>query len=456
MNEKITLPTLVNLLADKTGKQKKQCEDFLREFFNALVNAMEAGENVRIKSLGTFKVVAVEPRKSVNVNTGEQMEIPGHNKIVFVPAKELAEEVNAPFAMFESIEIPDNALEDPLLSSATSDPSESAAQAEEDPLPSSATSDQTVSAAQAEEDPLPSSAISDQTVSAVQAAEYPLPSSAISDQTVSAAQAEEDPLLSSAISDQTVSAAQAEEDPLPSSAISDQTVSAAQAAGFPEPDEDSDENEQEFEIENESGLDSFPIVSQLNEEHTETRRNYRFLLGFACGVACAAVICLCAYLFFFEKWVATVSEEKNTEVSVQAETSGQLTDADVRQVPEPDVLDSDKKDLIEASDADSKNEQMAKTEQTAEVPTRPSDEPVYDTITKTRYLTTMAKEHYGNYNLWPYIYEENKAILGHPDRIRPGTKVIVPPLSKYGVNPSDPDDIAKAKKKGVEIYARYQ
>ena len=394
MNEKITLPTLVNLLADKTGKQKKQCEDFLREFFNTLVDAMEAGENVRIKSLGTFKVVAVEPRKSVNVNTGEQMEIPGHNKIVFVPAKELAEEVNAPFAMFESIEIPDNALEDPLLSSES--------------------------------------------------------------ESESAAQAEEDPLLSSAISDPSESAAQAEEDPLPSSAISDQTVSAAQAAGFPKPDEDSDENEQEFEIENESGLDSFPIVSQLNEEHTETRRNYRFLLGFACGVACAAVICLCAYLFFFEKWVATVSEEKNTEVSVQAETSGQLTDADVRQVPEPDVSDSDKKDLIEASDADSKNEQMAKTEQTAEVPTRPSDEPVYDTITKTRYLTTMAKEHYGNYNLWPYIYEENKAILGHPDRIRPGTKVIVPPLSKYGVNPSDPDDIAKAKKKGVEIYARYQ
>ena len=247
MNEKITLPpTLVSLLADKTGKQKKQCEDFLREFFNTPVDAMEAGENVRIKSLGTFKVVAVEPRKSVNVNTGEQMEIPGHNKIVFVPAKELAEEVNAPFAMFESIEIPDNALEDPLLSS----------------------------------------------------------------ESVSAAQAEEDPLPSSAISDQTVSAAQAEEDPLPSSAISDQTVSAAQAAGYPEPDEDSDENEQEFEIENESGLDSFPIVSQLNEEHTETRRNYRFLLGFACGVACAAVICLCAYLFFFEKWVATVSEEK--------------------------------------------------------------------------------------------------------------------------------------------------
>ena len=68
----------------------------------------------------------------------------------------------------------------------------------------------------------------------------------------------------------------------------------------------------------------------------------------------------------------------------------------------------------------------------------------------------MAKEHYGNYHLWPYIYEENKAILGHPDRIRPGTKVRIPSLDKYGVNPKDPAAIAKAKKMGVAIYARYK
>ena len=68
----------------------------------------------------------------------------------------------------------------------------------------------------------------------------------------------------------------------------------------------------------------------------------------------------------------------------------------------------------------------------------------------------MAKDHYGNYNLWPIIYEENKAFLGHPDRIRPGTRVVVPPLSKYGVDPDNPEDIARAKKKGVEIYARYK
>ena len=97
----------------------------------------------------------------------------------------------------------------------------------------------------------------------------------------------------------------------------------------------------------------------------------------------------------------------------------------------------------------------AKEEKTKEADTKPSDEPVYDTITKTRYLTTMAKEHYGSYHLWPYIYEANKS-LGHPDKIRPGTKVVIPPLSRYGVNPKNPDDIAKAKRKGAAIYARYE
>lgn len=81
---------------------------------------------------------------------------------------------------------------------------------------------------------------------------------------------------------------------------------------------------------------------------------------------------------------------------------------------------------------------------------------VYDTISTTRYLTTMAKEHYGNYHLWPYIYEENKTILGHPDRIRPGTKVLIPSASKYGIDANNPKCIEDAKRKGVEIYSRYK
>lgn len=79
----------------------------------------------------------------------------------------------------------------------------------------------------------------------------------------------------------------------------------------------------------------------------------------------------------------------------------------------------------------------------------------YDTVSKTRYLRTMAKEYYGNAELWPYIYEENRHKLGDPDRIRPGSSVKIPKLDKYGVNPNNPADIEKAKRLGREIYSRY-
>lgn len=77
----------------------------------------------------------------------------------------------------------------------------------------------------------------------------------------------------------------------------------------------------------------------------------------------------------------------------------------------------------------------------------------YDMIGKNRFLTTMAREYYGNPDFWPYIYEENG--FGHPDKIKPGTKVVIPSLNKYGVNPQSASDREKAKRLAKEIYARY-
>lgn len=85
-----------------------------------------------------------------------------------------------------------------------------------------------------------------------------------------------------------------------------------------------------------------------------------------------------------------------------------------------------------------------------------ADAIAYDKLTTTRYLTTMAREYYGNHEFWPYIYEENKAKLGNPNLTTPGTMVVVPSLKKYGVNPKNPADIEKAKSMGREIYSRYR
>lgn len=79
----------------------------------------------------------------------------------------------------------------------------------------------------------------------------------------------------------------------------------------------------------------------------------------------------------------------------------------------------------------------------------------YDRIGTNRFLTTMAREYYGNPDFWSYIYEENSHRFGHPDRIKPGTSVIIPNLKKYGVDPNNPADVEKAKLLAKEIYARY-
>lgn len=85
-----------------------------------------------------------------------------------------------------------------------------------------------------------------------------------------------------------------------------------------------------------------------------------------------------------------------------------------------------------------------------------SDSIIIDKITKNRFLTTMARQHYGNLNFWVYIYEENASKLGHPDRIKPGTVVVIPPKSKYKIDPLDENSINVAKLKSKEIYAKFR
>lgn len=78
-----------------------------------------------------------------------------------------------------------------------------------------------------------------------------------------------------------------------------------------------------------------------------------------------------------------------------------------------------------------------------------------DKVTSKRYLTTMSREYYGNFNFWVYIYEENKSKLGNPNAIRPGTIVVIPPPSKYGIDANNPQSIEIAKQKAIEIYSKY-
>lgn len=109
--------------------------------------------------------------------------------------------------------------------------------------------------------------------------------------------------------------------------------------------------------------------------------------------------------------------------------------------------------------------QTSPTDSIAEPAPAPEPEPepepepapvvVTDTISATRYLTTMARAHYGRMEYWVYIYEENASRLGHPDRLGAGTVVVIPPAAKYGLRPDDPEKLKEASAKSIEIYGRF-
>ena len=121
MNDKITIQELVEFISGNQSTSKKEIETFAKEFFKLIEDALQTERYVKIKGFGTFKLIEVDSRESINVNTGERFEIQGHNKVTFTPDATLKEVVNKPFAHFESVVLNDGVFfeEEPILDEET-------------------------------------------------------------------------------------------------------------------------------------------------------------------------------------------------------------------------------------------------------------------------------------------------------------------------------------------------
>lgn len=107
MDNKINLSQLADLLAQAGGMSKAASEQFVKNFFDIISQSVLADGIVKVKGLGTFKLIQMEDRESVNVNSGERFTIEGHQKISFIPDADLKERINKPFGAFETVEISD-------------------------------------------------------------------------------------------------------------------------------------------------------------------------------------------------------------------------------------------------------------------------------------------------------------------------------------------------------------
>ena len=104
---KISIQDLSSVLVEKRGLTKKEASNFISEMFDIVQQELEKDKLVKIKGLGTFKIIDVDDRESVNVNTGERVLIEGHGKITFTPDSLMKELVNKPFSQFETVVLND-------------------------------------------------------------------------------------------------------------------------------------------------------------------------------------------------------------------------------------------------------------------------------------------------------------------------------------------------------------
>lgn len=361
---------------------------------------------MKIKGLGTFRLSRVEPRKSVDVTTGQPMEISGHSKVVFIPAKEIADAVNAPFEAFSSIEIDDDTDIEQLLS----------------------------------KDEVISDRVDDEIEDSEEEAEENFKVLETADDSAEIAETDQQAMTAEVadIAETTEVAETAETREMDEAYDNTDNPESAETSEVAENTEE--EDDEDFEDYDE------PVISR--------KRNWvkGVLISFAAAIIALVATFAVWYIFATNDFNKRFNKETPSMAKgpVEGFTVGKPLDISTEETPDDPTA------IVETNDADdNKTVEEDATKDIEEVPTAPSDAVVYDTISTTRYLTTMAKKHYGNYNLWPYIYEENKAKLGHPDRIRPGTPVVIPKLSKYGVDPNNASDIDKAKKMGIAIYSKY-
>ncbi len=425
MNAKISFPDLIDLFAQKLSITKKESEAFLKEFFVLSSDVISMGEQLKISGLGIFKPIWVEARTSVNVQTGQPFEIPGHYKLSFVPDKVLREAVNAPFSCF-SVEV----IEDDVnLADVNVD------RDNEEDLGNERGMDETglVSGSVIE--------IEENSVKEIVVTEQ--------EETVPAEK------VDSVVSSVVTSPQQEENDMEKSEKLSaeiekkSKNIEETSRAGivFP-PDVVPDDVETVAECERE-------------EKKKAHRRGY--LVGFlsACSLLFLGIaIWLFVSLYCMDREIKleiapitfTITNiEKNNEPPLVVNTMttdsikavarlNQTAKVETGNAPMSENDTLTRPDISE-SDVEKKNME----------PEILSDKVIEETIRPGIFLTTLALKHYGHKAFWVYIYEENKSHIKNPDVIAIGTKLIIPDASKYGIDAKNKESIDKAKELAMKL-----
>ena len=132
---KLTIQEIAAVLQHKNGFDKQEANLFVATMFQIIQERLDADGIVKIKGLGTFKMIDVEARESVSVRTGERVVISGHAKVTFTPDATMKELVNRPFSQFETVVLNDGVEFSDMKEQVEDVDDDLKAEQEDEPLP---------------------------------------------------------------------------------------------------------------------------------------------------------------------------------------------------------------------------------------------------------------------------------------------------------------------------------
>ena len=490
MNNKLTIQELATLLSVKSGKDVYETERFIREFITVVSEGLFSDKMVKVKGLGTFKIVLVEDRESIHVNTGERILIPAHYKCSFLPDNELKELVNRPFSIFETTEIGDAASfqdmemaddsdEDDVDSDLESDANEDG---EDLSLPKSSVTesringllDKEMTEELADPEDLPeihspeeALTVDKQPNGQIDTVDSPVSddspeevSKPYNEETIEMENPKEEDTIEVEDSINMVETLSEEIDESPEADLASEVVDTIP---------DSQANELTPEIESSSQVDNQDKEKEQTENREEIIRAKLASLSAKDPVAFVApeakpkkrrkhgrtatktffyiivggllVTASVALFFYFQ------SLEVRNAVPIMIESVSAIP----TETPAPTDSVFDESDSIPSNEKDSVPEVVSEpqgTMQTEQVKTKYMDTVVIQTGDR---LTLISLKYYGHKIFWVYLYLANKESIPNPNSVAIGTKIHIPVPETYNIDANDEQSIRKAAALQTEI-----
>lgn len=475
MNQKINIQDLVALLAEKSIITKREAENFIKQWLECIEDGLIEDKKLKIKDLGTFKLIFIKDRESVDVSTGERLLIPAHYKINFDADSSLSETINEPFALFEPIEVP-----------------------EESPTDDSSTTETT------REKKIIATQIDLFLKKEVEREEKEnIIEEEITEEKIIEEQNENEAEKQNEIQNEI----QEEE-------INKQIKEEAEKKQNEQQGDENEEREQESKIQQNLAIqqkkntrNELISLDDMEDDWNKKRRKKRRKTQININWKLILVIIVILLVFGIIKYINIQEEkdyyqrnrrpqttsapanEKEENAIEESETTVLPDSLDNGIVPEPEVEPESEKQTQSETEENVALEKTGMTETVPEPtkpeepevkPTQTSQEPQTQTpaaqtqtqtanqtqttqpattgsqkkrkIANGEQLTSIAQEEYGNMIFWIYIYLENNSIISNPNAVPSGIEITIPPASKYKINKNDPESIQRATDLQAQLF----